>query len=76
MNSHFSGSYRQEDVQFLIKPIQMAFKHDLAEKERLIQSGSRHYSEMLSPESLPSERYLQVYRQALEQNLAHMGMLN
>ncbi len=73
MNSHFSGSYRQEDVQFLIKPIQMAFKHDLAEKERLIQSGSRHYSEMLSPESLPSERYLQVYRQALEQNLAHMA---
>lgn len=69
----FSGSYRPGDVQFLLKPIQMNFNHDLAEKERLIQSGARHYSEMLSPEALPSTRYLQVFRQAYALNLAQMA---
>lgn len=69
----FSGSYRPEDVQFLLKPIRMSFNHDLAEKERLIQSGTRHYSEMLSPESLPSEHYLQVFRQAYALNLGQMA---
>ena len=72
-SASFSGSYRPDDVQFLLKPIQMSFNHDLAEKERLIQSGTRHYSEMLSPESLPSECYLQVFRQAYALNLAQMA---
>ena len=39
----------------------------------LIQSGQRHYSEMLSPESLPSERYLHVFRQACAANLQRMA---
>lgn len=60
----FSGSYAPEDVCFLLKPIPLAFT-PVAEKERLIQSGQRHYSEMLSPESLPSPRYLDVFHQAL-----------
>ncbi|EIC21611.1 cysteine protease StiP family protein [Thiorhodovibrio frisius] len=60
----FSGSYRPEDVCFLLKPIPIDFT-PVAEKERLIQSGKRHYSEMLSPECLPSARYLEVFHQAL-----------
>lgn len=36
------------------------------ERERLIQAG-HHYSEMLPIEYVPTERYMQVYRQALKQ---------
>ena len=70
---NFCGSYRPEDVTFLLKPISMALTTDLAQKERLIQNGVRHYSEMLSPEAVPSERYLRVYHQALASNLGQMA---
>ena len=60
----FHGSYRPDDVEFLLKPIQMNFIADLERKEALIQSGQRHYSEMLSPEHVPSERYFALFRQA------------
>ncbi|WP_426101577.1 cysteine protease StiP family protein [Massilia sp. TSP1-1-2] len=70
---NFSGSYRSGDVRFLLKPLDMLDFVDIPEKERLIQSGQRHYSEMLSPESLPSERYLNVFRQACKANMARMA---
>ncbi len=60
----FHGSYRPADVEFLLKPISIEFMEDLQLKETLIQSGQRHYSEMLSPERLPSERYLAFFHQA------------
>ena len=69
----FSGSYRSDDVQFLLKRLPLADFVDVEHKERLIQSGQRHYSEMLSPESLPSARYLQVFRDACDANLARMA---
>jgi hypothetical protein len=69
----FSGSYRNDDVEFLLKPLELRSFVDVPEKEHLIQSGQRHYSEMLSPESLPSARYLDVFRQACDANLARMG---
>ncbi|WPL19667.1 Citrate lyase beta subunit [Thiorhodovibrio winogradskyi] len=59
----FPGSYRPEDVCFLLKPIAID-DTPVAEKERLIQAGLRHYSEMLSLESLPSADYLEVFHQA------------
>ena len=34
----------------------------VAEKERLIQTGRRHYSTMLSRETLPSPRYMEIFR--------------
>ena len=70
---NFSGSYRSGDVSFLLKPLDLANFVDVAHKEMLIQSGQRHYSEMLSPESLPSERYLQLFRQACDANLERMA---
>ena len=70
---NFSGSYRDGDVNFLLKRLPLADFVDVEHKERLIQSGQRHYSEMLSPESLPSARYLQVFRDACEANLARMA---
>jgi hypothetical protein len=68
----FSGSYRPDDVQFLLTPIDID-PIDVAEKERLIQSGRRHYSEMLSRESLPSARYLEVFHRALTMGLDPMA---
>jgi len=68
----FSGSYRTEDVQFLLKPIDID-PIEVAEKERLIQSGRRHYSEMLSRESLPSASYLDVFHRALAMGLEPMS---
>ena len=50
----FCGSYRPSDVELLLKPITIDFMADLELKESLIQSGKRHYSEMLSPEKVPS----------------------
>ncbi|QIK38725.1 cysteine protease StiP family protein [Caldichromatium japonicum] len=70
--SPFSGSYRPGDVEFLLKPIAVEWV-DLATKERLIQTGQRHYSELLSPESLPSPRYLELFEQALAFNLGRMA---
>ena len=60
----FHGSYRPADVEFLLKPIEIPFIDDLARKEALIQSGERHYSEMLSPERVPSEQYLALFHKA------------
>lgn len=69
----FHGSYRPDDVEFLLKPISMTFIADLDTKERLIQSGKRHYSEMLSPERLPSDRYRELFMQAHRENRERMA---
>ncbi len=71
---NFSGSYAGADVTFLLKPLPLAdFVEDVGEKEKLIQSGRRHYSEMLSPERLPSPRYEAVFEQACAANGERMA---
>ena len=69
----FSGSYQAGDVQFLLRQLPAQQFTSVADKEALIQSGRKHYSEMLSPESLPSERYLQVFEDACAANLKQMA---
>ena len=69
----FCGSYRLDDVTFLLKRLPKLPFVDIAHKEQLIQSGARHYSEMLSPEALPSPRYLEVFRQACAANRQQMA---
>jgi hypothetical protein len=73
MSAPFTGSYRAGEVEFLLTPLPLQDFVDLPEKERLIQSGQRHYSEMLSPESLPSPRYLEVFRTACAINGERMA---
>ncbi|MCS7046621.1 MAG: cysteine protease StiP family protein, partial [Gemmataceae bacterium] len=63
----FSGSYDPSDVTFLLKPVRLE-PLAVAEKERLIQSGRRHYSELISRESLPSPAYLRVFHEAVQRN--------
>jgi hypothetical protein len=57
----FPGSYRAGDVDFLLRRLPQQDFVDVAEKEALIQSGRRHYSQMLSPESAPSARYMRLF---------------
>lgn len=68
----FTGSYSVNDVQFLLKPIAME-DTPLHIKEALIQSGQKHYSEMLTHESPPSGDYLQLFYQAMNLNRTRMA---
>lgn len=63
----FSGSYAPDDAIFLLKPIDME-PTPLAERERRIQSGLAHYSEMIGHESAPSAPYMRVFHQAVNDN--------
>lgn len=67
----FHGSYDPQDVTFLLKPAQIGFV-DVEEKERLIQSGTRHYSEMISPEKVPGDAYMRLYDEALDRNAGRL----
>lgn len=59
------SSYLTEDVILLLKDITgLVQPQPTEERERLIQSG-RHYSEMLPIEYVPTEKYMEVYREAL-----------
>lgn len=59
-------SYKEEDVIFLLKDITgLVTPQPAAERERLIQSG-KHYCEMLPLEYVPSEAYMEAYREALK----------
>lgn len=68
----FSGSYDPADVTFLLRPLPIAAT-DIAEKERLIQTGQRHYSEMISVEHAPSPDYAAIYQAALDAGAARLG---
>jgi len=61
------GSYDRRDVTFLLKPI-VAEHVDVAEKEKAIQSGKRHYSEMISIEKAPDPRSMELYEEAMAMN--------
>lgn len=65
--NYFSGSYSAEDVRFLLQPIAVE-NTPVPLKEKLIQSGQKHYSQMLTHEKLPSAMYLQLFEQALADN--------
>ncbi len=63
----FTGSYGIDDVQFLLEPIGID-DTPIHLKESLIQSGQKHYSEMLSHEALPTEAYLKLFHQGMALN--------
>ncbi|MCJ8283957.1 cysteine protease StiP family protein [Halomonas sp.] len=54
------GSYCPDDCQFLLTPISPRFL-SIEEKERRIQTGQAHYSEMIHREAAPSARYLSLF---------------
>ena len=64
----FSGSYDPNDVIFLLKCIDIA-PTTVEEKEAAIQSGERHYSEMVGVEKPPNKEYLDLFYQAYKLNV-------
>lgn len=66
------GSYDPSDVTFLLKPIEAEYT-DVAEKEKAIQSGKRHYSEMISIEKVPDPRYMELYEEAMAMNAERLA---
>ncbi|MEL6235689.1 MAG: cysteine protease StiP domain-containing protein [Pseudomonadota bacterium] len=75
VDTGFSGSYAPEDVTFLLKPVGAEAYHQRSaeEKERLIQTGAMHYSEMIAREAPPSPEYLAVFDTALARHGARMA---
>ncbi len=73
------SSYKTSDVILLLKDITgMVEPQPTQEREKLIQAG-KHYCEMLPIEYVPSEKYMEVYRDALDKYSAQtakaVGML-
>lgn len=66
------GSYRPADVEFLLRPLQIEVT-SAEEKERLIQSRQRHYSEMIGAENPPTPVHQQLFTEALAQNAQRMA---
>jgi hypothetical protein len=68
----FTGSYTANDVQFLLQPMSLP-DTPVHIKEALIQSGKKHYSQMLSHEALPPDDYLPLFYRAMVLNQATMA---
>lgn len=69
LKNYGSGSYLASDVTVLLDIVDKDAVADVpvSQKEALIQSGQRHYSDMLTLEDAPSAMHEQLYTQALEQ---------
>ena len=69
LKSYGSGSYLASDVTVLLDIVDKEAVADVPvnQKEALIQSGQRHYSDMLTLEQAPSAMHEQLYTQALAQ---------
>ena len=64
-NDLVKTSYSKDDVILLLKDVTgLVQPQPTEERERLIQSG-KHYCEMLPIEYVPTEKYMQVYEEAL-----------
>ena len=69
LDTYGSGSYLASDVTVLLDIVDKDAVADVPvrQKEALIQSGQRHYSDMLTLEDAPTAMHEQLYQQALEQ---------
>ena len=69
LDKYGSGSYYASDVTVLLNMVDKDAVADVpvAQKEALIQSGQRHYSDMLTLEQAPTAMHEQLYTQALAQ---------
>lgn len=63
------GSYHPDDVLFLLRDLShLNIEKTVEEREINIQSGKKHYAEMLPIEYQPSEEYFELYQQILGKN--------
>ena len=68
----FSGSYLPQDVHFLLQPVEIEMT-PVDQKEQLIQSGARHYSDMLSQEPAPTPWHLDIFSRALDRGAERLA---
>ena len=66
------GTYRADSIHFLLNKIELTMT-SVEEKEKLIQSGEKHYSDMLSIESAPSQQHLDIFKKATELGAERMA---
>ncbi|AFZ67459.1 cysteine protease StiP family protein [Deinococcus peraridilitoris] len=66
------STYAPEDVTYLLREIQAQFV-SVEEKERLIQSGERHYGQLLSPEQPPRPEYQALFERALHEGAPQLA---
>lgn len=59
------GSYLKDDVVFLVKLVDIE-ETKIEEKEKLIQENKKHYSEMISPEYMPTKEYIDIFKYSLK----------
>jgi hypothetical protein len=64
----FNGSYLPSDVIFLMRIIDIE-ETPIEEKEKYIRDKKFHYSEMISPEYRPDNKYLKLFYEAMELNI-------
>ncbi|MNB84092.1 Cysteine protease StiP precursor [compost metagenome] len=68
------GSYPPSDVTFLLKDLSsVALELGTAEREKAIQSGVS-YSEMLPVEYQPTEQYIGLFRETLQESAAKVAL--
>lgn len=68
----FSGSYLPTDVDFLLE-INNFQEVSILEKERLIQTGEKHYSEVLTEEMDFPDEYLELYDKSFVSNIHNVS---
>ncbi|HHZ5888832.1 TPA: cysteine protease StiP domain-containing protein, partial [Escherichia coli] len=68
----FTGSYQPGDVEFLLKPVVIEMT-PVEQKEELIQSGKKHYSDMLSQEPAPTQWHLDLFHRALDRGAERLA---
>jgi hypothetical protein len=68
----FSGSYLPTDVDFLLE-INDFQEISILEKERLIQTGEKHYSEVLTEEMDFPDEYLELYDKSFASNIHNVS---
>ncbi|EQA6334390.1 cysteine protease StiP family protein [Providencia stuartii] len=68
----FSGSYLPDDVHFLLQPVTIEMT-PVELKEQLIQSGAKHYSDILSQEPEPTPWHLDLFAKALDSGAARLA---
>jgi ribosomal protein L7Ae-like RNA K-turn-binding protein len=68
----FSGSYDPADITFLLQDVALEAT-SIADKEKAIQAGTRHYSEMISEEKAPSAAYKDIFAKAMDAGARRLG---
>lgn len=68
------GSYRPDEVSWLLTDLShLDLEGDVAQRERLIQSGQAHYAESLPREFQPDARYRRLFDDVLDSSAARLA---